>query len=142
MSEEEYIYDFYRNKLRSGLWTNDYKKLDLLVEVLKKENLSREQRIKLRRYINVDKMTRNDLFAIMTISTNVLIAAFIGFGAARAALENRVDIDNGFIGAIIIILIFSLILIHLSRRKTKAAAVMGSLNVYEDLLKEKNKDAL
>jgi len=86
MSEEEYIYDFYRNKLRSGLWTNDYKKLDLLVEVLKKENLSREQRIKLRRYINVDKMTRNDLFAIMTISTNVLIAAFIGFGAARAAL--------------------------------------------------------
>ncbi|WP_239617287.1 hypothetical protein [Cohnella mopanensis] len=141
LSDDEYVYNFYKKHLRRGMWVNDNKKLVWLVEELKKEKLSSEQRIKLRGSITVDEISKNDVFGLLTTAVSLMVAAVIGFVVAEVQSESAIIKTNSFLVVISGIVAYILILTHLARRKSKTAIVKQSLNNYERLL-EVSGDAL
>lgn len=136
-SEDECLYYFYQNTLRSGLWFDDNAQLRRIEETLKRQNLTKEQRIRLRSYIHIDVFNRSDVFNVMSMLIPMLVAALIGFGVAISqdtSIMKQVSTNQAFFGAIIVITIYVFILNHLSRRRTKASVVKEGLDIYEKLM--------
>lgn len=129
-NEEEKVINLYK-KLKKRFWFEDKNMLMWIVSELKKENLKKDQLIRLRAFINIAELKRLDIVNVISLLVSLVMAAFIGIATVKLSQINIVQIiDDFFTVTLLIIFIYIMIIILIRRAKTKISIVKEGLDTY------------
>lgn len=136
LSQEESLYNYYRDDLMGGLWLKtDNKQMDRILKELSVKDLNLDERIILKGYTDIDKIGKKSNFNIFSIFIPMIVAVFIGFGAAHLSESSSVEKNVAFYGAMGLVSVYIIVIAHLSRREAKTSIVRKSLDVYDEIIK-------
>ncbi|WP_145047837.1 hypothetical protein [Paenibacillus xylanexedens] len=139
LSLEEEIHEYYVTELKKSVkFGNASKKIEKVLEVLKKRELNSNEIIILRSYIDSDEVDNNTFIQTFSLLISSVIAVFIGISAVGISDEYNVDINSAFIGGLSLVLIYVVLHFSISRTNSKPKIIRIVLDRYESTVLDTN----